>query len=88
MQSAPVTDDELTIAKSSLLRGIPLEQASLGAIAGEYLRLVELGRPLNTLDIAAQAYYRATAADVQAAFRKWIRPDDLAEVVKGPVPHG
>ncbi|NHN88503.1 M16 family metallopeptidase [Acetobacter conturbans] len=86
MQKAPVTDDELTIAKSSLLRGIPLGQASLSAIAGEYLHLVELGLPLNTLDIAAHAYYKASAADVQEAFRKWIRPDDLAEIVKGPVP--
>ncbi|MFT8719099.1 M16 family metallopeptidase [Acetobacter sp.] len=86
MQTAPVTDDELTIAKSSLLRGIPLGQASLGEIAGEYLHLVQLGLPLNTLDIAAHAYYKATAADVQEAFRKWVRPDDLAEIVKGPAP--
>ncbi|TCS35035.1 zinc protease [Acetobacter aceti NBRC 14818] len=86
MQVSPVTDDELIVAKSSLLRGIPLGRASLGAIAGEYLRLIELGLPLDTPDIAAHAYYKATAADVQAAFSKWVRPDDLSEIVKGPQP--
>ncbi|GBR10175.1 M16 family metallopeptidase [Acetobacter oeni] len=86
IQNVPVTDDELTIAKSGLLRGLPLERASLDSIAGTYLRLIRLGLPLNTPDIAAQAFYKATAADVQAAFRKWVRPDDLAEIVKGPVP--
>lgn len=87
MQDAPVSDNELGIAKAALLRSLPLSRESLGAIAGEYLRLIELGLPLNTPDIAAQAYYHATAADVQTAFRKWVRPDDLAEIVKGPVPH-
>ena len=27
-----------------------------------------------------------TGADVQAAFRKWIRPDDMVRVVRGPTP--
>ncbi|OUJ16122.1 peptidase M16 [Acetobacter sp. DsW_063] len=87
MQTAPVTDDELVLAKSALLRSLPLARASLGAIAGEYLHLTQLGLPLNTPDIAARKYYDATAADVQAAFRKWVRPADLAEIVKGPSPH-
>ncbi|NHO31726.1 M16 family metallopeptidase [Acetobacter fallax] len=86
MQTSPVTDDELTIAKSGLLRGLPLGRANLDAIASSYLHLIQLGLPLNTPDIAAQAYYKATAADVQAAFTKWVRPDDLAEIVKGPDP--
>ncbi|NHN83764.1 insulinase family protein [Acetobacter musti] len=86
MQTSPVTEDELNIAKSGLLRGLPLERASLDSIASGYLRLIRLGLPLNSPDIAAQAFYKATAADVQAAFRKWVRPDDLAEIVKGPDP--
>ncbi|MBM9401798.1 insulinase family protein [Gluconacetobacter azotocaptans] len=84
MQNNPVSDDELTLAKASLLRGLPLQRASLDSIAAEDLHLVDLGLPLDTPDRAAKAYYGMTAAAVQAAFRTWIRPRDLAEIVKGP----
>ncbi len=86
MQSAPPSDDELALAKASLLRSIPLARASLDRIAAQYLHLSELGLPLDNADRGAQAYYNATGADVQAAFRQWIRPDDLASIVKGPAP--
>ncbi|WP_194303227.1 M16 family metallopeptidase [Acetobacter estunensis] len=86
MQDTPISDNELLIAKSALLRGLPLGRASLGAIAGEYLHLMELGLPLDTPDIAAKAYHDATAEGVRNAFRKWVRTNDLAEIVKGPAP--
>ncbi|WP_183115780.1 M16 family metallopeptidase [Gluconacetobacter diazotrophicus] len=84
LQAQPVSDDELTLAKASLLRGLPLQRASLDSIAAEDLHLVNLGLPLDTPDTAARAYYTMTAADVQKAFRTWVRPTDLAEIVKGP----
>jgi hypothetical protein len=34
--------------------------------------------------VAAQHYFDTTAAAVQAAYAKWLRPADLARVVKGP----
>lgn len=86
MQSAPPSDDELALAKASLLRSIPLARASLDRIAAQYLHLTDLGLPLDNADRGALAYYNATGADVQAAFRQWIRPDDLASIVKGPAP--
>ena len=86
MQEHPVTDDELTLAKASLLRGLPLARASLDAIASLDLQLIELGLPLDTPDQAARAYYGMTAATVQTAFRTWVRPRDMAEIVKGPAP--
>ena len=86
MQSAPPSDDELALAKASLLRSIPLARASLDRIAAQYLHLTELGLPLDNADRGALAYYNATGADVQAAFGKWIRPDDLSSIVKGPAP--
>ena len=86
MQTYPVTAEELALAKASLLRSIPLQRASLSDIADEYLSLEELGLPLDTGNRAARAYYKATAADVQKAFKKWLRVDGMAEVVKGPQP--
>ncbi|MDG6095046.1 insulinase family protein [Acetobacter sp. AN02] len=84
LQTTDVTQDELTVAKSSVLRSLPLQQASLDSIAGLYLHLTSLDLPLNQSDIAAKIYYKTTAADIRKAFSKWMRPDDLATIVKGP----
>ncbi|WP_230975560.1 M16 family metallopeptidase [Acetobacter garciniae] len=86
MQAAPPTGEELSLAKASLLRSLPLGRASLDRIAAQYLHLAELGLPLDNADRGALAYYGASGADIQKAFRQWMRPDDLATVVKGPAP--
>jgi len=84
LQAQPVTDAELTRAKAQMLRRLPMQRSSVDAIAGLDLRLVDLGLPLDTPSIAAKHYYDATPAMIQAAFKAWLRPDDLSEVVKGP----
>lgn len=86
MQLSPPTAEELALAKTSLLRSISLQRASLSAIADQYLFLTLLGLPLDNADRAAQAYYHATRDEVQKAFQKWIRPHDFASVVRGPTP--
>jgi zinc protease len=84
LQQTPVSDGELTRAKAETLRRLDMQRDSIDAIAGLYLRLVDLGLPLDEEQLAAKRYFDATAPDVQKAFQTWIRPDDLAEVVKGP----
>ncbi|MGI4747395.1 MAG: M16 family metallopeptidase [Janthinobacterium lividum] len=84
VQRQPVTDGELTRAKASLLRQLPMGRASFDEIAYEDLHLVDLGLPLDQPDVAARHYYNTTAAQVQAAFKAWLRPNDLVEVVQGP----
>ncbi len=84
MQSQFVTDSELNIAKSSILRSLPLQQASLDSIASHYLGLMSLGLPLNQSDIAAKIYYDATAENIRDAWKKYLRPADFATVIKGP----
>ncbi|WP_428395979.1 M16 family metallopeptidase [Lichenicoccus sp.] len=84
MREKPVSDDELRLAKASLLRRLPQERASTDALAMEDLYLTDLGRPLDQPQIAATAYFNTTPTQLQAAFRKWLRPQDLAEVEKGP----
>jgi zinc protease len=86
MQSAPVSDTELTRAKAEMLRHIPMQLASIDSIAGTYLRMEDLGLPLDSLEIGAKRIFAATAGDIQAAFKANLRPADLAQVVKGPPP--
>jgi zinc protease len=84
MQTTPVTDAELTRAKAQVLRQLGMEDDSIPGIAGVLLHLVSLGLPLDSERIAAQRYLATTAADIQKAFATWLRPDDLAEVMKVP----
>jgi zinc protease len=84
MQTTPVSEAALSRAKAEVLRQLPMGRASVGAIAGLYLRLVDLGLPMDAEQIAARRYRGVTAEQIRAAFAKWVRPEDLAVVVKGP----
>ena len=84
MQSNPVSEAELLRAKAQTLRRLPMQRASVPAIAGGYLRLAELGLPLDLQQTAGEHYLAISAADIQHAFATALRPDALAEVVKGP----
>ncbi len=74
-------------AKALLLRRIPLSQASFDAIAGGFIARRDLGLPLDEPRLAAAHYIATTAGEVQAAFKKWIRPQDLVRISQGPTPH-
>ena len=84
MQTAPVSDVELTRAKAQMLRHVPMQRASIDSIAGTYLRLADLGLPLDTLEVGAKRIYAATAGDIEQAFRANLRARDLAQIIKGP----
>lgn len=86
MQTSPVTDNELRIAKSLLLQEIPLREASLDAIAHGLLNRSIAELPLDEPSVAARIYQGITAAQVQSAFSKWIRPDGFVQVTQGPPP--
>ena len=86
MQTRPVTPEELLQAKTLLVRGIPLAESSIRGIAGGLLDRSLRDLPLDEPILAAKRYKELTAADVQAAFSRWIRLDDLAQIVLGPEP--
>ena len=86
MQTAPVGPSELRQAKALMLREIPLGESSTGRIAGGLLSRADIGLPLDEPTLAAHRYMALTAAEVKAAFSKWIRPDDFTQVVEGPKP--
>jgi len=86
MQSAPATEDELTRVKALLLRQIPLSEASIDEIAGGFIERRESELPLDEPQHAAERFIALQARDVQAAFKKWLRPEDFVRVTQGPPP--
>ncbi|MEI9929085.1 MAG: pitrilysin family protein [Rhizomicrobium sp.] len=86
MQTAPVSDDELMRSKMLLLRQIPLGEDSIEDIAFGLLGRADLDLPLDEPQHAARRFIDLTPDEVQAAFKKWLRPDDLVRVTQGPAP--
>ncbi|HUA83022.1 MAG TPA: pitrilysin family protein [Bryobacteraceae bacterium] len=86
MQTDDVSEPELRQAKALLLRQIPLAESSEGAIDDGLLARALMGLPLDEPVVAAKRYFSMSAADVRAAFAKWIRADDFVQVVRGPAP--
>ncbi len=86
MQTFPVTAAELRQARILLLKEIPLSESSFDGIGENLLHLALMDLPLNEQLRAAKRYGEISAGDVQAAFAKWIRPEDLVQVSLGPKP--
>jgi len=87
MRTEPVGPAALRRAKALALHEIPLAQASLGAIAGGLLSRAVEGLPLDEPTLAARRYLHLTAAEIRAAYARWLRPADLVQVTRGPPPH-
>lgn len=81
-----VSSRELRQAKVLLLREIPLSESSVERVAQGWLSRSVLDLPLDEPIQAAHRYVKLDAREVRAAFAKWLRPEDLAEVTQGPVP--
>jgi zinc protease len=86
MQTAAVGADDLRQAKAMLLRQIPLGEESVQRIAGGLMSRATIGLPLDEPTVAAHHYVELNAEQVQSAFTKWVRPDDLVQVTQGPNP--
>ena len=86
MQTQPVGEEELQRVKALLLRRIPLGEASIDDIALGFIHRRDLNLPLDEPISAARRYIALQPLEVQAAFRKWLRPDDLVRVTQGPAP--
>ena len=86
MQNAPVTADELTNARQYEIRSIPIGVSSVNRIASSLLRWSYQGEALNQPMVAARYFLDLSAAQVQAAFKKYLRPRALVHVVQGPEP--
>jgi zinc protease len=86
MQTAPATADELLRIKAMLIRQIPLGESSVDEIAHGLVGRADVGLPLDEPTVAARRYVALGGNDVQAAFAKWMRPDEMVRVTQGPPP--
>jgi len=86
MQTVPVAAEELARTKALLLRQIPLSESSSVQIAAGLLERRELDLPLDEPTREAQRYIDLGPADIESAFVKWMRPEDLVRVTQGPTP--
>lgn len=86
MRTTPVKPDELLNAKQAQIRSIPLGVSSVRSIAHSLLTWSYKGLPLNEPMIAAKHYLDLDAKQVQAAFKKYVHPTRLVQVVQGPKP--
>jgi zinc protease len=84
MQTSPVSEEALNQAKVLLLQQIPLSEASVHSIAENLMDSATSGISPEEAAADAGEYLKVTAKDVQAAFAKWIRPQDFVEVTEGP----
>jgi zinc protease len=86
MQTQPVPEDELARVKALLLRQIPLNASSIEDIAHGFMQRRDQNLSLDEPTLAARRYVALTPVEVQTAFQKWIRPNDLVRVTQGPTP--
>ncbi len=84
MQTRVLSEETLNQAKVLLLQQIPLSESSVQSIAEGLISRTKDELPLNEPSEAARIYLRLTPRQVQAAFAKWIRPEDLVQVTEGP----
>jgi zinc protease len=86
MQTTPVPEETLKLAKVLLLQQISLSESSVRRIAEGLITNATNGLPLDEPLVAANTYAKLTPQQVQAAFAKWIRPNDFVQVTEGPNP--
>jgi zinc protease len=86
MQTTNVSAAELQQAKAILIRQLPLGEASEDTVASRLAALAQAGLPLDEGHRSATIYEKLTAADVRAAFARYIRPGGFVQVVQGPQP--
>ncbi len=86
LQTVPLSQNALDRSKAMLLGDVPIQQSSYGGVAALFLSYAGVGLPLDQYQIDAQHYLGTSAAQVQAAFAKYVRPTDFVRVVTGPAP--
>ncbi len=85
LSSVPLDEDVLAITKASLVRHAIVSAADANAIGSDLLGRAIGDRPLDADRRAAEGYLATTPAALQAAFKKYVRPDGFVRLIEGPV---
>lgn len=83
IREAPVTADELKTAKDSFINRYVFQFTNPGAIVGQLMGLEYFNRPRDFLKTYLDKIRAVTAADVQRAAQKYLKPENLTLVVVG-----
>lgn len=83
MADTPLSEQDLHLAKGQSLRQIELSNQTASDIAQSWIGYNEEGLSLNRLFEVARSYEGLTAAEIQAAFRKYVEADRLSTFVLG-----
>ncbi|HEY1654423.1 MAG TPA: pitrilysin family protein [Candidatus Tumulicola sp.] len=86
LQSGPVEADRLLRSKALLMGDVPIRQASYDGVAEQFLNYATRDLSLDQSTIDARAELDTSAAGVQAALVKVLRPDAFVRIVTGPGP--
>lgn len=86
LQREPIADDRLLRSKALLIGEVPIRESSYDGVAAQMLRYSALDMPLDQNLVDARAELAASAATIQAAMAKYIRPAAFVRVVTGPAP--
>ncbi|MBV8149162.1 MAG: insulinase family protein, partial [Candidatus Eremiobacteraeota bacterium] len=86
LQQQPIESDRILRSKALLMGRVPLREASYEGVAGQLLTYALDGLPLNEGVIEANAELSSSAAAIQSALAKYIRPEAFVRVVTGPPP--
>jgi predicted Zn-dependent peptidase len=83
MQTNPVTDEEITTAKNSLINSFVFRFERKNQILSQFISLKLDGYPDNYLETYIDNIRKVTKADIQAAARKYMDPAKMILVVVG-----
>jgi zinc protease len=79
----PVTEEELRMAKESILNGFVFQMDTREKALGQRVLLEFYGYPADTFTKYPAMIEKVTAADVQRVAKKYVHPDRLAVLVVG-----
>ena len=79
----PVTDDELTRAKDSILKGMAFDFDSTGKIVGRLMAYEYYGYPRDFLQRYQEGIRQVTKADVARVAKLYMKSDQFATLVLG-----
>ncbi len=85
MQTEPVTDEELMTSKNSMVETFPRRFESAARVVGIFAQDEILGRSHDYWTNYRDTVRNVTAEDIQKAFAKDIRPDDMIMLVVGNI---
>lgn len=83
IKSGP-TSDQLKAAQRNITGGFPLTISKNSQIAGFVTYMAFYHLPLNYLDTCRDKVNAVTTKQVQQAFEKWVKPQDMTTIIVGP----